>query len=75
VCRKLRFGNNGDEGRQGHVLVGEILEDALGIEAAKWTRADQMRVTVHLKSRGWQRYQARLGPGREAPREWRYRPA
>jgi putative DNA primase/helicase len=55
------------------VSVGEILEGALGIEPARWTRADQMRVTSYLKSRGWQRYQARIGGGRDSPREWRYR--
>jgi predicted P-loop ATPase len=55
------------------VSVGEILEGALGIEPARWTRADQMRVTAYLKSRGWQRYQARIGGGRDSPREWRYR--
>ena len=53
--------------------VGEILEGALGIEPARWTRADQMRVTAYLKARGWQRYQGRIGSGRESPREWRYR--
>ena len=55
------------------VSVGEILEGALGIEPARWTRADQMRVTAYLKARGWQRYQGRIGSGRHAPREWRYR--
>jgi predicted P-loop ATPase len=53
--------------------VGEILEGALGIEPARWTRADQMRVTAYLKARNWERYQARVGPGRESMREWRYR--
>jgi len=55
------------------VSVGEILEGALGIEPARWTRADQMRVTAYLKARGWERYQGRIGSGRHAPREWRYR--
>ena len=55
------------------VSVGEILEGALSIEPARWTRADQMRVTAYLKARSWERYQARIGPGRESPREWRYR--
>jgi putative DNA primase/helicase len=55
------------------VSVGEILEGALGIEPARWTRADQMRVTSYLKSRGWQRYQARIGGGPDSPREWRRR--
>jgi predicted P-loop ATPase len=55
--------------------VGEILEGALGIEPARWTRVDQMRVTAYLKARGWDRYQARLGPTRGSSREWRYRRA
>jgi predicted P-loop ATPase len=49
--------------------VGEILEGAIGIEAAKWTKPDQMRVGAWLKSRNWERYQCRRGEGRE----WRYR--
>jgi predicted P-loop ATPase len=49
--------------------VGEILEGALSIEAARWTRADQMRVTAYLKARNWARYQVRKGQ----VREWRYR--
>jgi predicted P-loop ATPase len=55
------------------VSVGEILEGALGIELARWTRADQMRVTAYLKARNWRRYQARIGTGRKSLREWRYR--
>jgi predicted P-loop ATPase len=55
------------------VSIGEVLEGALGIEPARWTRADQMRVAACLKSRNWARYQARIGTGRESPREWRYR--
>lgn len=51
------------------VSVGEILEGALGIEPARWTKADQMRVGAYLKTRQWERYQARSG----AIREWRYR--
>lgn len=51
------------------VSVGEILEGALDIEAARWTKADQMRVGAYLKSREWQRYQAR----KDQFREWRYR--
>jgi predicted P-loop ATPase len=49
--------------------VGEILEGALGIEPARWTRADQMRVTAYLKARNWERYQVR----KSHVREWRYR--
>lgn len=55
------------------VSVGEILEGALGIELARWTRVDQMRVTAYLKARNWRRYQARTGTGRKSLREWRYR--
>lgn len=51
------------------VSVGEILEGALGIEPARWTKADQMRVGAYLKTRQWERYQARKGKFRE----WRYR--
>ena len=51
------------------ISVGEILEYALGIEPARWTRADQMRVGAYLKTREWQRYQLRKGNFRE----WRYR--
>jgi putative DNA primase/helicase len=41
------------------VSAGEILEGALGIEPARWTRNEQMRVTAYLKARGWERCQAR----------------
>ena len=51
------------------VSVGEILEGALGIEPAKWTKGDQMRVGAWLKSRDWKRYRSSTG----ASREWRYR--
>jgi putative DNA primase/helicase len=54
------------------VSVGEVLEGALGIEPAHWTRADQMRVTAYLKANGWERYQSRVGTGRHSSREWRY---
>ena len=51
------------------VSIGEILEGALGIEPARWTKADQMRVGAYLKTRQWERYQSRKGQFRE----WRYR--
>jgi putative DNA primase/helicase len=51
------------------VSVGEVLEHALGIEPARWTKADQMRVGAYLKSRNWGRYQCRTA----GSREWRYR--
>ena len=50
------------------ISVGEILEGALSIEPARWTKADQMRIGAYLKTRFWERYQARSGF-----REWRYR--
>lgn len=53
--------------------VGEILEGAIGLEPARWTRGDQMRVSAYLKANGWERYRRRDAGGREAPREWRYR--
>jgi putative DNA primase/helicase len=55
------------------VSVGEILEGALGIEPARWTRNDQMRVNSYLKAKGWERYQARIGGRWNERREWRYR--
>ena len=51
------------------VSVGEILEGALGIEPAKWTKIDQMRVAAWLKSRQWDKYRRSKGEARE----WRYR--
>jgi len=51
------------------VSVGEILEQAIGVEPGHWSRADQMRVAAWLKANGWRRYQARGDVGRE----WRYR--
>ena len=51
------------------VSVGEILAEAIGIEPARWTKPDQMRVGSWLTSRNWRRYQRRMGEARE----WRYR--
>ena len=46
------------------VSVGEILEGALSIEPARWTKADQMRVGAYLKTRcGSDIRPARLGFG------------
>lgn len=53
------------------VSVGEVLEQALSIEPAKWSRADQMRVSSYLKASKWERYKSGAS-GRDA-REWRYR--
>jgi len=55
------------------VSVAEILQQALGIEAGRWTRGDQMRVSAYLKARGWERYRARIGSHSENLREWRHR--
>lgn len=49
------------------VSIGEVLEGALGIEAAKWTRADQMRVGAFFRARKWAKYRTKT-----PPREWRY---
>lgn len=49
------------------VSIGEVLEQALGIEAAKWTRADQMRVGAFFRARKWVKYRAKI-----PPREWRH---
>ena len=54
-------GGRAATGRSADVSVGEILEGALGIEPAKWTKGDQMRVGAYLKARDWERYQRRLG--------------
>ena len=54
------------------VSIGEVLERAIRIEPARWTRADQMRVAAYLKKNGWIKYQTRAVPGRYGPREWRY---
>ncbi|MFN4088936.1 MAG: VapE domain-containing protein [Alphaproteobacteria bacterium] len=53
------------------VSVGEILEQAIGIEPGRWNKSDQMRVGAYLSERKWQRYQRRVS----AIREWRYRRA
>ncbi|MGE3290157.1 MAG: VapE domain-containing protein, partial [Geminicoccaceae bacterium] len=50
------------------VSVGEILEQAIGIEPGRWTKSDQMRVGAYLKATQWRRYQVRVG----GVREWRY---
>ena len=51
------------------VSVGEILQLVIGIEPARWTKGDQMRVGAYLKTRGWERYRRRVG----GSLEWRYR--
>ncbi|MFZ1413506.1 MAG: P-loop ATPase, partial [Defluviicoccus sp.] len=55
------------------VSVGEILQQAIGIEPGKWTRNDQMRVIGYLKSRGWTQYRVRIGLRDKEGRESRYR--
>jgi putative DNA primase/helicase len=51
------------------VSVGEVLEQALGIEPARWSKGDQMRVGTFLTRHAWERYQRREG----LSRPWRYR--
>jgi predicted P-loop ATPase len=51
------------------VSIGEILREAIDLEAGRWTRADQMRVAAYLKRQNWERYRTRDG----SAREWRYR--
>ena len=55
------------------ISVGEVLEQAVGVEPGRRGRAEQMRVTAYLKAHGWERYQGRVGERRDALREWRYR--
>jgi len=55
------------------VSVSELLEQALGIEAAKWTKGDQMRVGAYLKAKKWERYKTTGAPKDGVAREWRYR--
>ena len=49
--------------RSTDVSIGEILEQAIGIEPARWTRGDQMRVSAYLKKNGWKRYRTPRGAG------------
>ncbi|MGP6089772.1 VapE domain-containing protein [Antarctobacter jejuensis] len=55
------------------VSVGEILDEAIGLEPGHWTRGDQMRVSAYLKAKGWERYRGRDEQDRSASRAWRYR--
>ncbi|MBB5691713.1 P-loop ATPase [Roseomonas alkaliterrae] len=55
------------------VSIGEVLEQALGIEAAKWTKGDQMRVGAYLKAKKWERYKTTGSAKDGVAREWRYR--
>ena len=55
------------------VSVGEILEEAIGIEPARWNRVDQMRVSGYLKKNGWERYRTYDVVDGKTAREWRYR--
>jgi putative DNA primase/helicase len=50
------------------VSTSEILINALGIEVAKHTRADQMRVGAIMKRTNWTKYRKRVG----SVFEWRY---
>jgi predicted P-loop ATPase len=51
------------------VTVSQVLKECLGIELARWTRADQMRVARCLKTAGWQRFQQH----QEGKRRWAYK--
>lgn len=53
------------------VSMSEILDQVIGVEPGRWGRAEQMRVSSHLKKRGWERY--REEGNRDEQREWRYR--
>ena len=55
------------------VSVEEILGQAIGLEAAKWGRSEQMRVAAVLKAKQWQRYRTNGSEKDGIPREWRYR--
>jgi len=55
------------------ISVGEVLEKALGIEPAKWTKGDQMRVGNFFKSKKWERYKTKGSVKDGVEREWRYR--
>lgn len=55
------------------VSVEEILGQAIGLEAAKWGRSEQMRVAAVLKAKTWQRYRTNGSEKDGIPREWRYR--
>lgn len=55
------------------VSVGEILEEAIGIEPARWNRVDQMRVSGYLKKNGWERYRTYDVVDGKTARDWRYR--
>lgn len=54
------------------VSVGEVLEQALRIETAKWTKGDQMRVGNFFKAKKWVRYKSKGAPKEGIAREWRY---
>lgn len=54
-----------------NVSMSEIFEHVIGLEPGRWGRAEQMRVSSHLKRRGWERYREEGNRGEQ--REWRYR--
>lgn len=62
------------ERRTNGVTTGEVLAGALGIEADKWSKADQDRVAAVLRRLGWARgKQARNADG-QRERRWQPRP-
>jgi putative DNA primase/helicase len=46
------------------LTVNDILENALGMPAARWDRSSQMRVANALKAMGWRRVKRRTGEKR-----------
>jgi len=56
-------------GKDAYVTTPDVLKLCLEKPVGQWTRADEMRVSKCLKSRGWERFR---GPRPE--KEWRYRP-
>ena len=52
------------------VSVGVILEQAIGIEPARWTQKGQNRVSAYLKKKNWIRRQRRSS-AQCGKRKWR----
>lgn len=52
------------------VSTGEVLEDALAIEKAKWGQSEQRRVTKILQRLGWEKFR---WTDKSGLRSWRYR--
>ncbi len=52
------------------VSVGEVLEQALGIQPGRWTQGDQARIGRIFTAKGWKHEHPRVGQGK---RQKRYR--